>query len=172
MQKPLLPDCFLTWTEPPDQTGAEQLRFVSWRRSLTMKGRSFREFERVVFPLLDGTRSMDEICDSASSAFPRDELEAAIEMLAGQGLLIDGAAAADDPPARLATQLGYLDETAPDGRGAQARLARASVAVFGSGRGWRGCRAPARHGRRRAYPLYRPRGGRCHVALFFRPVLR
>jgi len=133
LQKPLLPSCFLTWTEPPDPSGAEQLRFVSWRRSLTMKGRSFREFERIVFPLLDGTRSVDEICDSAAAAFPRDELEAAIEMLAGQGLLIDGAVASGEPPARLATQLGYFDETAPDGRGAQARLTAAKVAIFGMG---------------------------------------
>lgn len=132
MQKPLLPSCFLTWSEPPDRTGAELLRFVSWRRALTMTGKSFREFERIVFPLLDGTHSVDEICEHAADAFPRDELEAAITMLAAQGLLIDGAAA-PDLPARLSTQLGYLDEVAPDGRAAQARMAAATVTVFGMG---------------------------------------
>ena len=64
LSKPLLPECFLHWTEPAGTDGDETFRLVTWRRSLTLKGKSFREFEARVFPLLDGTRGIGEICDA------------------------------------------------------------------------------------------------------------
>lgn len=133
MQKPLLPSCFLTWTEPPDRSGAEVLRFVSWRRSLTLKGQSFREFARTLLPLLDGRRSVDEICAEVADTFPRGEVEAAIATLAAQGVLVEGATQAAAAPERLTPQLGYFDEAAADGRRAQERLGSAQVVLFGLG---------------------------------------
>jgi molybdopterin-synthase adenylyltransferase len=132
LRKPLLPDCFLTWTEPPDDRGDEVFRIVSWRRSLTLKGHSFREFDREVVPLLDGRHDIDTIAEEVSDLFDRPDLEAALAMLEAQGIVTDGAASDADPPAHLSPQLAWLGEAAPEGRQAQGRLTAATVAVFGA----------------------------------------
>ena len=134
LRKPVLPSGFLTWTEPPDAAGDEILRLVSWRRALTLKGHSFRELARTVLPLLDGTRTSDEIAAQTADLFARADLEAALATLAGQGILAEG----DDPtraglPERLVPQANYLDELSADGPAAQRRLAAARVAVLGLG---------------------------------------
>jgi molybdopterin-synthase adenylyltransferase len=132
-QNPHLPDCFLTWTEPPDASGDEVFRIVSWRRSLTLKGHSFREFSRSVIPLLNGSNSMDMICESVSDLFDRPDLEAALDMLGAQGLVVEAVNAEGDQPQRLHAQLAWLGEAAPEGRVAQRWLTGASVTVFGAG---------------------------------------
>jgi len=132
-QNPLLPDCFLTWTEPPDEGGEELFRIVSWRRSLTLKGHSFREFSREVVPLLDGRTHIDRICEEVADTFDRPDLEAALEMLGQQGIVVEGEPAEADLPPRLHSQLAWLGETAPEGRAAQTRLTGASVVLFGAG---------------------------------------
>ncbi len=132
-QKPFLPECFLHWTEPPGESGDEVLRIVSWRRSLTLKGHSFREFIREVIPLLDGQHSLDEICEEVEDIFDRPELEAAIDMLGQQGILVEGDGAAGVQPDAMTPQLGWLAEAAPEGRNAQKRLTDAHVVLFGSG---------------------------------------
>lgn len=136
-RKPLLPDWFLTWTEPPDAAGEEVLRIVSWRRSVTLRGHSFREFLRRVAPRLDGRTGMDAICAAAADTFERADLEAALDMLGAQGIVTEGADAPEALPhlasPRLAPQLAWLGEAAPEGRAAQARLTGARVAVFGAG---------------------------------------
>ena len=133
VQKPLLPSCFLVWAEPPDETGDEVFRIVSWRRSLTMKGHSFREFARFVLPLLDGTRSFDQISTQAAHVFDRGDLDAALGMLLDQGIVIEGAAPETDAAARLAAQINYLGEVAEEGRAAQRRLSAAKVAIVSMG---------------------------------------
>lgn len=134
LSKPLLPECFLHWTEPAGADGDETFRLVTWRRSLTLKGKSFREFEREVFPLLDGTRGIGEICDAVADVFDREEVVASLNMLTEQGVLAEGegqvsqASELDRTP-----QLGWLAENAPDGLGAQRRLKAAHVVLFGAG---------------------------------------
>ncbi len=132
-QNPLLPDCFLTWTEPPDESGDELFRIVSWRRSLTLKGHSFREFSRLVVPLLDGKKGMDEICASVSDQFDPPDLEAAVEMLGAQGIVVENVGSEADLPDRLHPQLAWLGEAAPEGRAAQRHLTGAFVVLFGAG---------------------------------------
>lgn len=132
-QNPLLPDCFLTWTEPPDESGDEIFRVVSWRRSLTLKGHSFREFAREVAPLLDGRHGMDAICDEVADLFERPDLEAALDMLGAQGIVVECETPERALPARLAPQLGWLGEAAPEGRAAQRKLTGARVVLFGAG---------------------------------------
>jgi molybdopterin-synthase adenylyltransferase len=132
-QNPLLPDCFLTWTEPPDESGDELMRIVSWRRSVTLKGHSFREFSRLVVPQLDGKTGMDEICASVSDQFDRPDLEAAIDMLGAQGIVVESTPGEADLPGRLHPQLAWLGEAAPEGRAAQRRLTSAYVVLFGAG---------------------------------------
>jgi bacteriocin biosynthesis cyclodehydratase domain-containing protein len=132
-QKPLLPSSFLAWTEPPDEAGDEVFRIVSWRRSLTLKGHSFREFARSVLPLLDGKRSLDEIHAQTADLFARVDLEAALELLGTQGILVEGTAPETDAPPRLAPQINYLGEVAEEGRAAQRHLGAARVVVVGMG---------------------------------------
>ena len=131
-QNPLLPDCFLTWTEPPDDSGDELYHIVSWRRSLTLKGHSFREFGREVVPLLDGRTPFDRIVAEVADLFERKDLENALDMLGGQGIVVEAEPAEAALPERLHTQLAWLSETAPDGRAAQRRLSEASVVLFGA----------------------------------------
>lgn len=134
LNKPLLPECFLHWTEPDGADDEETLRLVTWRRSLTLKGTSFRDFEASVFPLLDGSREVSDICDRVADFFDSDAVLASLNMLAEQGILVEGdgevapAGSFDRTP-----QLGWLSENAPEGRAAQQKLATAHVVLFGAG---------------------------------------
>jgi adenylyltransferase/sulfurtransferase len=132
-EKPYLPSNFLVWTEPPDEAGDEVCRIVSWRRTLTLKGHSFREFTRLVVPLLDGRTAMDRIGTQVADLFDRADLDAALAMLGEQGIVIEADPAEADLPARLQPQLSWLGEAAAEGRPAQARLNQARVAIFGCG---------------------------------------
>ena len=58
-------------------------------RRLKLKGHSFREFLYEVVPLLDGTRSTEEIQQLVSDTFAPEDLSAALELLASEGLLED-----------------------------------------------------------------------------------
>ncbi|MCF3974289.1 TOMM precursor leader peptide-binding protein [Paracoccus salsus] len=128
-----MPSHFLTWLEPPGDSGDEVLRVVSWRRSVTLKGHSFREFNREVVPLLDGRHDLDSICDEVSDIFDRDDLVAALDMLAAQGIVVEAAAEDADAPAGALPQLGWLAEAAPEGRAAQRHLSQARIVLFGCG---------------------------------------
>jgi adenylyltransferase/sulfurtransferase len=89
--KPLIPSHFSFWYEPPDESGDEVLRIVSSRRSLKLKGSLFREFNRRLRPLLDGKHTMDEVLAATADIFSADDLSGALEMLAGQGVVVEGA---------------------------------------------------------------------------------
>lgn len=129
-----MPDCFLTWTEPPDANGDEVFRLSSWRRNLTLKGKSFRAFENHVLPLLNGQNSVDQICEAVSHIFRREEVVASIDLLAAQGVVVEGAhETPGKAQSKMTTQLGWLGETAPAGRAAQGNLTGAHVVLFGAG---------------------------------------
>ncbi len=134
LRKPLLPACFLHWTEPANESGDETLRLASWRRNLTLQGQSFREFEQEVIPLLDGTLDVDAICEQVSHLFSKDDLLASFATLANQGILIEGATIIQpNEQADRTPQLGWLSETAPEGMAAQQRLQAAHIVLFGAG---------------------------------------
>jgi bacteriocin biosynthesis cyclodehydratase domain-containing protein len=130
--KPLMPSHFEAWCEPPDASGEEILRIVSAQRSLTLKGRAFREFHRHVIPLLDGQRSFEELCTETADLFDRADLESALSLLAAQHIVVEG----DNRPAgpaRLQPQLNYFHEVTENAEEAQRRLAASRVVVFGLG---------------------------------------
>ncbi|MDX8353929.1 TOMM precursor leader peptide-binding protein [Cognatiyoonia sp. IB215182] len=134
LRKPLLPKCFLHWTEAANGHEDETLRFVSWRRNLTLQGQSFREFEEVVVPLLNGQLDIDAICDKAGHLFSKSDLLASLNTLVQQGILVEGDGVPTEPGAIDRTpQLGWLSETAHEGMAAQKRLEAAHVVVFGAG---------------------------------------
>lgn len=133
LSKPFLPPCFLHWTETGGD-GEDVLRLVSWRRSLTLKGAAFRAFEDEVLPLLTGALDVDAICARVAHRFARDEVVAALDLLAEQGLIVEGSGMTDEERGMArAPQTGWLSETAPEGVRAQKRVARAHVALFGAG---------------------------------------
>jgi adenylyltransferase/sulfurtransferase len=132
LQKPLLPSHYSVWFDPPDEAGDEVLHFVSERRSLKLKGRSFREFHQRVIPMLNGEHTIEEIETATADMFPADELREALGVLADQGILVDVAdhAVAPEIAERLAPQLNLFHDLAP-GLPLQDKLARATVAVLG-----------------------------------------
>lgn len=132
LQKPLLPTHYSVWFDPPDEAGDEVLHFVSERRSLKLKGRSFREFHQLVIPMLDGRHSIEEIEAATADVFPGDELRDALGVLADQGIVIDAPAGAGASVVteRMAPQLNLFHDLAP-GVPVQNRLETATVAVLG-----------------------------------------
>lgn len=133
-EKPRLPSHYLVRFEPPDSSGDEVLVFRSQRRTLKLKGHSFREFHQRVVPLLDGRRTLDEIEREVADVFAPEDLRAGLELLREQGLLAEGDG--DAPPGAgsgRAPQANYFHELGLDSAQAQARLGAATVAVFGAG---------------------------------------
>ena len=126
------------WVDPPDESGDEVLHVVSERRSFTLKGHSFREFQSHVLPLLDGTRTIDEIVLATSDHFRAEDLVESLNVLAEHGIVVDGASAIEDPvpdgdvATRMAPQINLFHELGV-GMAAQHRLQAASAAVLGLG---------------------------------------
>jgi bacteriocin biosynthesis cyclodehydratase domain-containing protein len=134
LKRPLLPDSYAVWFEPPDENGDEVLHVVSDHRAFRLKGHSYREFCERVVPLLDGSRTLEEIQELTSDVFRPNDLEESLRLLESQGIVVEpveGALPAEAAE-RMAPQLNLLRDLAPDGD-AQGRLAAASVAVIGLG---------------------------------------
>lgn len=136
ISKPYLPSYFQVWCDPPDESGDELLRIASGRRSLTLKGHSFREFTRHVLPLLDGRHEVKEIYEKTSAIFDREDLEQALMVLTEHGVLVEAVAQAESAEGtaeRIQPQLNYFLEMAPQGSQAQSRLAKTRLVIFGLG---------------------------------------
>jgi adenylyltransferase/sulfurtransferase len=134
LKRPLLPSHYAVWFDPPDERGDEVLHVISERRTLRLKGYAFREFCEDVVPLLDGSRSIDEIHELTRDAFEADDLDRCLELLRAQGVVVDADAEGVAPRAaeRMAPQLNLFRDLAP-GVALQARLRDAHVAVLGLG---------------------------------------
>jgi molybdopterin-synthase adenylyltransferase len=133
--RPQLPSHYYILCEPPDDKGEEVLRFISDTRAVKIKGRSFRDFQLRVVPLLDGTHSFDEIAEAVGDLFARAELEAAFTLLAEQNLLRDASllAALSDGGVSREPQINFLHEVNSQPAEVQRRLAAATVVVLGLG---------------------------------------
>src|SRR4051812_11544290 len=88
-RKPLLPSHYSVWFDPPDEAGDEVLHIVSERRSLKLKGRSFREFRKSVIPLLDGRHTLEQIQEATSDLFRPQDLAECLDMLGNQGVVVE-----------------------------------------------------------------------------------
>jgi adenylyltransferase/sulfurtransferase len=133
--RPQLPSHYYILCEPPDDKGEEVLRFVSDTRAVKIKGRSFRDFQLRVVPLLDGTHSFDDIAEAVGDLFARAELQAALSLLAEQNLLRDASrtAAHSDDGVSHEPQMNFLHEVSSQPAEVQRQLAAATVVVFGLG---------------------------------------
>jgi len=134
-RKPLLPSHYSVWCEPPDESGDEVLHIVSGRRSLKLKGHSFREFYERVVPLLDGRHDLAEIQEQTVDVFRAEDLADSLTMLTQQGVIVEGdmSGLSEDVAARLATQLNFFHDLTPGAAEAQAKLGGATVALVGLG---------------------------------------
>lgn len=133
-RKPLLPSHYSVWFDPPDEAGDEVLHIVSERRSLRIKGHAFREFKKIVVPLLDGRHTLEEIQDVARDVFRPEDLGQCLGLLGAQGVIVeaDGDALPAQMAVRIAPQLNLFRDLAP-GIDVQARLTHARVTVLGLG---------------------------------------
>ena len=132
LQNPLLPTHYSVWFDPPDEEGDEVLHFVSERRSLKLKGRSFREFHQRVIPLLNGEHSLAEIESATADIFPADELRDALGVLEDQGIVVEASTqkVSAEVAERIAPQLNLFHDLAP-GLSIQNSLDTATVAILG-----------------------------------------
>jgi bacteriocin biosynthesis cyclodehydratase domain-containing protein len=132
--RPRLPTHYYIWLEPPDRSGDEVLHFASTRRRIKIKGHSFREFQQLVIPLLDGQHTLKEIEDLVVDTFAPEDLEAGLQLLAEHGLLkdVNGESLSAELSERLAPQLNFFHEMDMNPE-EQTRFMRATVTVFGMG---------------------------------------
>jgi citronellol/citronellal dehydrogenase len=97
------------WFDPPDEDGDEVLHIVSERRSLKLKGRSFREFHQRVIPMLNGKHSVEEIEAAGGRGLAcaadirfEDQVQAAVEQaiaaFGGIDILVNNASAINLTP--------------------------------------------------------------------------
>ena len=134
LKRPLLPSHYSVWFEPPDEAGDEVLHIVSERRTLKLKGYAFREFHERVVPLLDGSRSLEEIQSATADVFRAEDLAECLALLEAQGVLVEAPENGLPPAAleRMAPQINLFHDLAPD-RQLQPRLSAATVALIGLG---------------------------------------
>jgi adenylyltransferase/sulfurtransferase len=135
MERPRLATHVYVRVEPPDPSGVEGLHVVSSRRQLKLEGRGLRSFHEVVLPLLDGRHTMAEIEAASRPRFHPDELRRGLLLLASHDLLRDASKDVLAEPAltQLAPQLNFFHEMGQGAQETQARLASATVTVFGMG---------------------------------------
>jgi adenylyltransferase/sulfurtransferase len=132
-QRLRIPSHYYIYSDPPDKSGEEELHFVSSHRRVKLRGRSFREFVQNVVPLLDGSRSFEEIHSCVSDLFRPDDLMACLDLLSEHGLLEDASilTMSAEVQERLRPQLNLFHEVSPEGAGLQERLTASRVSVFG-----------------------------------------
>lgn len=129
-QRPRILGHYSIWSEPPDATGDEVLRISSPLRKIKLKGHSFREFQRHVIPLLDGTHPISEIRERTSDIFDAEDLDAALAMLGQQGVLVEGGDVRNDP---RAPQTNLFHDLPGGAELLQKRLEQSTVAILGLG---------------------------------------
>jgi bacteriocin biosynthesis cyclodehydratase domain-containing protein len=97
------------------------------RSVVVLEGAAVRALLPALLPLLDGTRTRDELCERLGSAV-RPAVESALELLAAHALLVEGPAVTDGPGSSVrAAAAGYGIAPAE----AAERLAAARVGVVG-----------------------------------------
>ena len=133
-RKPRLPSHYYVWAEPPDESGDEALHFVSERRSVKLKGHSFREFQQLVVPLLDGRHLLADIQNAVHERFQPQDLAECLQLLEAQNLIEEGDNGLEGEAAqRMMPQLNFFHETTGRTEEMHRRLAQATVTIIGLG---------------------------------------
>jgi molybdopterin-synthase adenylyltransferase len=130
-----IPSHYYVYSDPPDKDGDETLHFVSAQRRVRLRGHSFREFVQRVVPLLDGSRTVEEIQREVAGIFEPADLYACLEMLGHHGLLEDVAQSTvpADLEQFLRPQMNVFQDLSPQPETVQQRLLDSRVTIFGLG---------------------------------------
>lgn len=109
--------------------------FASERRRLVVRGHSFREFLTRVVPLLDGSRTLEEIQQEVADVFEPQDVADSLALLEQQRIVEDAERmpVPADVQERMEPQLNYLREVHPEPAEVLERLAAATVTVVGMG---------------------------------------
>jgi molybdopterin-synthase adenylyltransferase len=125
----------VTHVMPSDCHGEKTMIFHTTRRSLTVKGQRLHDVERIVLPLLDGSRTMGEIRAAIGEKLTNASLNQCLEFLLENRLVeflpentVDLESRAD-----LLPQISLYHELGFEQKDAQKRLSQARIAVFGLG---------------------------------------
>jgi len=124
------------WVELVD-LGDDRLQFRSAEFAYTLSGRLFLDLFAAAKPLLDGDRTVDEICSAGGSRYSPATALVVLKMLRANGVLIEGNVSSSSrfTPAELeslAPQLRFLSHFEGDPFSALAQLREARVACIGS----------------------------------------
>jgi len=131
--RPRLLSHYYIWFEPPGEDGEEALHFASERRRVKLKGHSFREFQQLVIPLLDGRHTVEEIEGHVAHVFAAEDLHAGLRLLADHSLLEDADGRAAEVAEQPAPQHNFFHELGYDPEEMRRLLSNATVTVFGMG---------------------------------------
>jgi bacteriocin biosynthesis cyclodehydratase domain-containing protein len=118
-------------------TSGEEVVLEYGQRIICLAGRAGAVLMPVLLPLLDGTRTLDELVEVLGEP-ARPAIEAALERLAEHGLLLDGPPLSEDLPTPFAATAELLASMRPGGltvADAAASLRSRSVGLVGNGRG-------------------------------------
>ena len=128
-----IPNHYYVYSDPPDKDGDETLHFVSSHRRVRLRGHSFREFVQRVAPLLDGSRTVEQVQAEVTDLFTPEDLYACLEMLGSQGLLED-VTYSPVPAERadfLRPQTNLFHDLSPQPQEFQQKIMKSRVTIFG-----------------------------------------
>jgi molybdopterin-synthase adenylyltransferase len=120
---------------PSDGNDGERMIFNTTRRTLEVKGQSLQDMDKVVFPLLDGSRTIGEIRHAVQEKLTNVSLDQCLEFLIDNRLVEDFEEDAIDLDTRtqLLPQLSFYHELGFQALDVQKQLANARIAIFGLG---------------------------------------
>jgi molybdopterin-synthase adenylyltransferase len=133
--RPVLLKHYRLRVEPSESGDSSRLIFTSERKRFAIRGRSLDVFVERVVPLLDGQLTLDEIKERMADVFAPQDLHDSLSLLAQQRIVKDAERddLSRDTQLRLAPELSYLSEVAPDPSLFLDRLSEARVTVVGLG---------------------------------------
>ncbi|QLE55981.1 TOMM precursor leader peptide-binding protein [Nostoc sp. TCL26-01] len=116
-----------------DCHGEETMIFNTTRRSLTVKGQALHDVERMVLPLLDGSRTVGEIRAAIGEKLTDASLNQCLEFLLENRLVEELLEETVDLDSRavLLPQLSLYHELGFEQKDAQQHLAEARIGIFG-----------------------------------------
>lgn len=126
---------FVRYTPARGVDGEEQLVFDSSRRRIAIKGRRLREVYVSLLPLLDGTRTFEDLLHDDRITFDEAALEQCLSRLEQSGLIAavsrEVAGLDAGTARRLSPQTNFIHEVDRLPREVHYRLSQATVAVVG-----------------------------------------
>jgi bacteriocin biosynthesis cyclodehydratase domain-containing protein len=132
--RPHLPRHYYVSSKSANSSGEEELTFVSGRRRITIKGKGLQAIRQHFLPLLDGTRTVNDLVSRSYTEFSQEELEQCLTLLASNNLISlepYGSQVEERWDERLLPQLSFFHEMNAPPSKTQQRLRNATVVVLG-----------------------------------------